>query len=164
MLNKQNVIEYLTPAHAQLKKNREMYRMEEIVIVSEKYKKVKKHRKRKRRRESSNSSSSSSSDSDSGEGMSDSYDSCEDVDESSSNESSSESGEKTPQKKQIELPFDKNEIIAEIKDAEQTWNEFLKYCIDLTACNLQFIIMTREEEFMHKVHPDVIDLVVSRNI
>ena len=36
MLNKQNVIEYLSPAQARLKKNRDMYRMEEIEIVSEK--------------------------------------------------------------------------------------------------------------------------------
>lgn len=86
------------------------------------------------------------------------------MDESSSDASSSESGRKTPIKQQIELPFDKNEIVTEIKDAEQTWNAFLKYCIDLTACNLQFIIMTREEEFVHKVHPDVIDMVVSKNI
>ena len=42
----------------------------------------------------------------------------------------------SPIKKQMDLPFDENEIIDELKDAEQTWSEFLKYCVDMTACNL----------------------------
>lgn len=64
----------------------------------------------------------------------------------------------------MDLPVDSNDLVEEIKQAEETWNAFFKYCIDLTACNLQFIIFKQKEELIKLVHADVIDQVVSKNI
>ena len=86
MLNKCNVIKFLTPAHERLKKKTEQYKVEIVEVVSRKN--SKKHRRRKRR---SSSSGSDDDDDDDGE-PSDSYDSCDDVEESSNSSSESESG------------------------------------------------------------------------
>lgn len=87
MLNKCNVIKFLTPAHERLKKKKEQYKVEIVEVVSRKN--SKKHRRRKRR--NNNSSSNNSEEDDDGE-PSDSYDSCDDVEESSNSSSESESG------------------------------------------------------------------------
>ena len=81
----------------------------------------KKKRKRKKRGSSDSESNSSGS-------------SCEDVSESESSES-----KKAPKIVQMDIPFDKNEIIEELKESEESWKEISDYCIDLAANNLNFI-------------------------
>lgn len=159
MLNKINVMDYLSIAHIQLVKTRSEHRQELVEVpASPRSQKMKDRRKRRR------GSSDSNSDSDGSRSCSGSDDDnsseLEDINESGS----SESGPESKVMVQKDLPYDENDTIEEMKDSEETWTEFLKYCIDLTACNLQYIMMTREEEFMRKVTPDVIEMVVSKNI
>ena len=161
MLNKINVMDYLTIAHTQLLKTRSEYREELVEVPGSNKKKS----RRKGRRNSSNSNSVSNSESESssssgGSGSDNDSDLEDDMNESDSSESGSESKIMV----QKDLPYDENEIIEEMKDSEETWSEFLKYCVDLTACNLQYIMMTREEEFIRKVVPDVIEMIVSKTI
>ena len=63
--------------------------------------------------------------------------SCEDMDEESK---ASEEEKEVARPVQIDLPYDEHDNIDELKDSEENWEEFKNYCVDLAACNLQFIV------------------------
>ena len=41
------------------------------------------------------------------------------------------------------MPVDENEVIEELKESEQIWDEFRSYCIGVSAANLQYIMQMR---------------------
>ena len=135
MLNKINVMDYLSIAHTQLLKTRSEYR-EELVEVPGLPNKRKGRRKGRRNSSNSNSVSNSESESDSNSSSGSGSDNDSDLEDDMNESDSSESGSESKIMVQKDLPYDENEIIEEMKDSEETWSEFLKYCVDLTACNL----------------------------
>ena len=65
---------------------------------------------------------------------------------------------------QIDLPYDEHDNIEELKDSEENWLEFKNYCIDLAACNLQYIVQMHEEDISAKIEPDLIQLIINKNM
>ena len=111
MLNKINVMDYLSIAHIQLVKTRSEHR-EELVEVPASPRSQKMKDRRKRRRGSSDSNSDSDGSRSSSGSDDDNSSELEDINESGS----SESGEESKVMVQKDLPYDENDTIEEMKD------------------------------------------------
>ena len=126
LVNKNNVLSYISEAYVIYQTKQEQYYGETMLVepsVSESN-----HSKKSKRKRSKSSSSGSSFSSD---------DSCEDIDEESKK---SEEEKKEPIKVQVDIPFDKNELIEQLKDSEESWRIFSQYCTDVAASNLNFLM------------------------
>lgn len=151
MVNKRNAINFLTTANACLSKKKQEYRQELVAVP------VEKKEKKEKRKKSKHNRSSGSDDS-----VGDDYD--DSSDGSSVGSEDDESISDNPTFKQVEVAVDESDLIDEIKDSEAAWREFLNYAIDVTACNLHYIMATCEDAFLKQVSGDVIEMVVNKNL
>lgn len=64
----------------------------------------------------------------------------------------------------MDLPYDENENIDELKDSEESWKELSDYCIDLAACNLHYLMEMKEDEFVNAVKSEIIEKIIEKHL
>ena len=48
----------------------------------------------------------------------------------------------------MDIPYDHNEIIEDLKESEESWKELRNYCIDLAANNLCYLMQKHSDELV----------------
>ena len=92
--------------------------------------------------------------------MSGSSSSCEDISDSESIEKS----KRAPKMVQMNIPFDKNEVMEELKESEESWKELNDYCIDIAANNLNFIMEKQVDELVGQVKTEIMEQIIEKHM
>lgn len=160
LINKENVVNFLNTVHEKVIEKGKQYHGDWVMVPhsdsgSEDDSDEDKSPKKKNRRRRSHSDSSESDNS-----------SSEPSDNSSEDNYSSgnERSQRAPKLVQMDIPIDKNEIIEELRDSEESWKELESYCIDLASNNLNFIMESRGEELVNKVKVEIVEQIIEKNM
>lgn len=65
---------------------------------------------------------------------------------------------------QMDMPYDRNEIMEELKESEDNWKELKTYCIDIAANNLNYLMEKQQDDLVNVIQAEVVESIVEKNM